>query len=303
MAQAISFDEVCSGNNWDRGADAVDPDAPPKPWPAAGQIVYIQDPNNYCLNMPNPKDPYLIETYWSKGMNPSFVQAEGHVQAFCVGDLTTGGIPFPPGAVKNLHIRKNQNLNGKAYHQITGKVDCDIMNMTCTTVNGDDGGQYDSVPYRNCGKEPYSGVDLTKNPGFTDYVEIGNFCMRTCVAGQVDGDPCTAKGDTLGCGTLTQGTDEYGEGFTMIDGDSAPVSFTPKTGTSPPKTRTATAAVTSLTSGSVAVSTLSGSSFQVSYTSIAPGPTGSAQKSSASGSPGTYIFALFFLLSRLCFFI
>ncbi|KAI8608692.1 hypothetical protein BC830DRAFT_1154259 [Chytriomyces sp. MP71] len=109
-------------------------------------MVYIHDPNNYCLNMPNPKDPYLIENYWSRRINPTFVDAEGHVQAFCVGELTPGGLPFPPGAVKSLHIRKNQSFNGKAYHQITGTIDCAIMNMTCS---GDDGGQYDSVPYRN----------------------------------------------------------------------------------------------------------------------------------------------------------
>ncbi|KAI8608693.1 hypothetical protein BC830DRAFT_1154260 [Chytriomyces sp. MP71] len=54
--------------------------------------------------------------------------------------------------------------------------------------------------------------------------------MRTCVAGQVDGDPCSAKGDTLGCGVLTQGTDDYSDGFTMTDGDGAPVSFKPTTG-------------------------------------------------------------------------
>ncbi|KAI8613814.1 hypothetical protein BC830DRAFT_1130379 [Chytriomyces sp. MP71] len=242
----------CHGDNWDRGVNALDPDAPPKPWPVAGQLVYIQDPNNYCINLPDPKDSYLIENWWSKGVNPTFVQAEGHVRSHCVGTLAPGALPMPPGAVKSLHIRKNQSLNGKAYHQLSGSLDCQILNMTCT---GDNGGQYDSVPYRNCGKEPYSGVDTTQNPGFADYVEIGGdgiVCMRACVSGQVDGDPCSAKGDTKGCGVLTQGTDDYGDGFTMIDGSGSPVSFSINT-VSPIKTSsiaTATALATSVASPS-----------------------------------------------------
>ena len=33
------------------------------------------------------------------------------------------------------------------------------------------GGQYDSVGYRQCGKEPYSGVDKKKHPKYKDYIE------------------------------------------------------------------------------------------------------------------------------------
>ncbi|KAJ3267354.1 hypothetical protein HDU77_000068 [Chytriomyces hyalinus] len=218
------MDPVCSGNNWDRG-EAPDPNAPHGPYPISGEQVYIQDPNNYCINLPNPDDPYLIDNFWNKGINPSFVDAEGHVRSFCVGALAPGALPMPVGAVTGAHVRTNQALNGKLYHQITGSLNCDVLRMSCV---GDNAGQYDSVPYRNCGKEPYSGVFEEKNPGFKDYVEIGGdfmFCMRTCVAGRIDGDPCSAKGDTLGCGVLTGGTMDTSEGFTL---NGAPFEVTTK---------------------------------------------------------------------------
>ncbi|KAJ3406243.1 hypothetical protein CcCBS67573_g02527 [Chytriomyces confervae] len=208
------MDPVCSGDNWDRG-DAPDPNAPQGPYPISGEQVYIQDPSNYCINLPNPDDQYLIDNYWSKGVNPSFVDAEGHVRSFCVGALAPGALPMPAGAVTGAHVLTNQDLNGKTYHQITGSLNCDVLKMSCV---GENSGQYDSVPYRNCGKEPYSGVFEEMNPGFNDYVEIGGdfmFCMRTCVAGRIDGDPCSAKGDTLGCEVLTGGTMDASEGFTL----------------------------------------------------------------------------------------
>ncbi|KAJ3236639.1 hypothetical protein HDU81_010603 [Chytriomyces hyalinus] len=272
-------DPVCSGDNWDRGTD-TDPNGPSGPFPLAGQQVYIQDPNNYCINLPNPNDPYLIETYYSKGIYPTFVQAEGYVQSFCVGFLAPGALPMPPGAVTGAHVRTNQSLNGKTYHQITGSLDCAVLKMTCT---GDNGGQYDSVPYRYCGKEPYSGVDETLNPGFADYVEIGGdstFCMRTCVKGQVQGDPCNAKDDTKGCGVLTGGTDDTSPGFTLngVPVDVTTTALVKSTGTTskPSALRTVVANVVLAPSQVAAASTRADpvTTLSIAFTSGAVGIAG-----------------------------
>ncbi|KAI8617248.1 hypothetical protein BC830DRAFT_1114502 [Chytriomyces sp. MP71] len=284
---AAAQDPVCSGNNWDRG-DAVDPDAPPKPWPVAGQQVYIQDPQNFCINLPNPNDQYLIDNYWSKGVNPTFVNAEGHVQAFCVGKLAPGALPMPDGAITSVHILKNQSKGGKAYHQITGGLNCQALKMNC---EGDNGGQYDSVPYRNCGKEPYSGVDETMNPGFSDYVEIGGsytYCMRTCVAGQIDGDPCTAKDDSLGCAVLMDGTDDYSSGFWMSDPNldgGKPVAWTMNTSAVASATSTSSAVVAPSSRSTTEVSTTAVTASSTTRPSSGPAPTSSPAPTGSSALP------------------
>jgi hypothetical protein len=82
----------------------------------------------------------------------------------------------------------------------------------------DVGGQYDAVSVRNCGKEPFSGVDPSRHPGMIEYVEqAGNglFCMRICEAGQQLEDPCNVKNDTAGC-HATMGV-VFREGFSLTD--------------------------------------------------------------------------------------
>jgi hypothetical protein len=151
-----------------------------------GQQVYIQDPLNYCLMGPDPNNFILKNGVYASGRLPTMLQGEGHSQAFCVGDyLTPGAFHYKPGAIRSAHVITNMRKNGKRYIQIAGVYDCAVAEINCTSsVPGayDDGGQYDSVPYVNCGKEPYSGVDTPKQgAGMVDYVlqaGAGIFCMR-----------------------------------------------------------------------------------------------------------------------------
>ncbi|KAJ3043211.1 hypothetical protein HDV00_005531 [Rhizophlyctis rosea] len=196
----------CELKNWNLGG-AVDPNAPPKPWPVAGEQVYIADELNFCLNLPNPDNAYLKYFYYSQGKKPSIVEAEGYIQSFCVGNYTTpGGKPMPKGGITAAHVENHlNNPNGKRYIQITGRMDCNVLNINCIgSAPGayDDGGQFDDVPFNNCGKEPYSGTDSSKHAGLVHYVEQagdGIFCMRICDGEQQLGDPCNVKNDTAGC--------------------------------------------------------------------------------------------------------
>jgi hypothetical protein len=197
--------QLCLDRNWDLGPDAKDECAPEGPYPIAGEQVYIDDPFNFCIALPNPDSPTLKELYYSKGLKPSIVQAEGYVRAFCAGDyMSPGALPLPEGAIRSAHVVRSVE-GGKAYSEIFGTMDCVRLGINCvSSVPGafDDGGQYDAVSYRNCGKSPYSGVDKVKHPDYVDYVEqAGNglFCMRVCVAGQQLTDPCNVKNDTVGC--------------------------------------------------------------------------------------------------------
>ena len=97
-------------------------------------------------------------------------------------------------------------------------MDCGLLGVNC---EGDNGGQYDAVSFRNCGKEPYSGVDKSKHPDFVDYTQqagSGIFCMRVCVAGQQKDDPCNVKDDTLGCYVTMGVTFQPGFSFTNAAG-------------------------------------------------------------------------------------
>ncbi|KAJ3017739.1 UNVERIFIED_CONTAM: hypothetical protein HDU68_011501 [Siphonaria sp. JEL0065] len=232
---AAPNDPVCSGDNWDRG-DEVDPLAPPGPYPVAGQQVYIKDT--------------LKQLYYSKGLKPTVVQAEGYVRSFCVGQSTPGSLPMPAGAITSAHVIKNYTKEGSFFMQITGHMNCDILNINC---QGDNGGQYDSVPYRNCGKEPYSGVNTGLNPTFENYVEQagdGIFCMRTCQVKQLtkyhvskgQGDPCNVKNDTAGC-EATMGFNSK-PGFTFLDVVSGTLTELPAPTTTTTTTKTATASST-----------------------------------------------------------
>ncbi|KAJ3195665.1 hypothetical protein HK101_011407, partial [Irineochytrium annulatum] len=186
---------LCKERNWNLGTDN-DPYAPPKPWPVSGQQVYIK---------PNPDSPYLKAAYYNQGFKPTVVGAEGFVQSFCQGSYhTPGARSMPSGAITAAHVIKD--FRGPVhYWQITGRMDCGVLGIDCVgSYPGayDDGGQYDGVSYRNCGKEPYSGVDSSQHPGLPQYVEQagdGIFCMRICAGGQGEGQPCNVKQDEAGC--------------------------------------------------------------------------------------------------------
>ncbi|KAJ3408910.1 hypothetical protein HDV05_004681 [Chytridiales sp. JEL 0842] len=255
---------VCEQLNWDLG-DAPDPNAPPGPYPVSGQQVYIQDPLNFCLILPSKTDPTLKSIFYDQGKFPTIVAGEGYVQSYCMGDyLTPGAVKIAPGGIRAAHVRKDFTRSGKRYWEITGRLDCDALQIDCVGSGVgvyDDGGQYDNVPYRNCGKEPYSGVDASKHPGLTYYNEqAGNgiFCMRVCEGGNQLGDPCNVKNDTAGC-VATMGMVDR-EGFSFLDmetGESRTfsVSLPPlKTTTTTPTTGAAGAAVTT-TAGPAGAST------------------------------------------------
>ncbi|KAJ3017738.1 UNVERIFIED_CONTAM: hypothetical protein HDU68_011500 [Siphonaria sp. JEL0065] len=264
-------DPVCSGDNWDRGNE-TDPDAPPGPYPVAGQQVYIQDTLNFCINLPNPDDPTLKELYYSKGLKPTIVQAEGYVRSFCVGEATPGSLPMPAGAITSAHVIRNYTLAGKHFMQITGFMNCDILNINC---QGDNGGQYDSVPFKNCGKEPYSGVDTKLNPTFENYVEQagdGIFCMRTCQGGLQLDDPCNVKNDTAGCEATMRFNSN--PGFTYFDvasGNLTEASAPPTATTTVATKSSARASQPGTTNATVAAQTASqsGGLQSVGYISLA----------------------------------
>ncbi|KAJ3017737.1 UNVERIFIED_CONTAM: hypothetical protein HDU68_011499 [Siphonaria sp. JEL0065] len=240
----------CSGDNWDRG-NVVDPNAPPGPYPVAGQQVYIKDNWNFCINLPNPDDPTMKQLYYDKGLKPTVVQAEGYVRSFCVGESTPGSLPMPVGAITSAHVIKNYTSEGKHYMQITGHMNCDVLNINC---QGDNGGQYDSVPYRNCGKEPYSGVDTKLNPTFENYVEQagdGIFCMRTCQGGLQLDDPCNVKNDTAGC-EATMGFNTK-PGFTFFDVATGSLTELPPSTTTSPSIRSTTTPTATSKSGAFQV--------------------------------------------------
>ncbi len=90
---------------------------------------------------------------------------------------------MPAGGIRSAHVIKGASKSGKRYIQISGTMDCEALGINCTSSAPgayDDGGQYDNVPFINCGKEPYSGVDASRHPGWPDYVEqAGNGMMTT----------------------------------------------------------------------------------------------------------------------------
>ncbi|KAJ3285222.1 hypothetical protein HK104_009592 [Borealophlyctis nickersoniae] len=246
---------LCELRNWDLG-DTPDPNAPPGPYPVKGEQVYIQDA--------------VKANYYDKGVPPTIVQAEGYVQSFCMGNyLAPGALPLPAGGVTAAHVIKNTGgPAGKRYWQITGRLNCQVLNITCTSSSPgafDDGGQYDDVAYRKCGKEPYSGVDASKHPGLAHYVEqAGNgiFCMRVCDGGQDVGDPCNPKNDTAGCVATMGFVDQDGFSFTdMGTGQTATFSVSlPASSATPTQSGGATSTSTSKVTSSPSPATATGAS-------------------------------------------
>ncbi|KAI9353564.1 hypothetical protein BDR26DRAFT_848806 [Obelidium mucronatum] len=227
ITSAYPDSAYCESKNWDLGENS-DPSPGLK---LDGQQVYIKDQFNFCINLPDPYSPFLQERF---GGRPTIVQAEGYVRAFCVGaNVPDGAVKMPEGAIISAHVVKNFGTDKKRYMQIWGKMNCNALNINCQqSYEGayDDGGQYDSVPYRNCGKEPYSGVhaylqgngDSKEGARFDKYVEQagdGVFCMRVCEGGMEESDPCNAKYDTKGC-KFTMGISDYSlmkDGYSFTD--------------------------------------------------------------------------------------
>ncbi|KAJ3020333.1 UNVERIFIED_CONTAM: hypothetical protein HDU68_010236 [Siphonaria sp. JEL0065] len=176
----------CRDRNWDLG-DEPDPDTPRGSIPVPGQQVYIKDA--------------VKNLFYDHGLLPNIVQGEGYVQSYCMGSyLSPGSLPIANGGIRSAHVTRNFTNDGANYVQIYGTMDCMALNINCTMSEKgayDDGGQYDAVPYRKCGKEPYSGVDPSKHDSsFLQYLEQagdGLYCMRVCQGGTSDGDPCNAK--------------------------------------------------------------------------------------------------------------
>jgi len=213
---ALPDAEECLRTGWDLG-DSVDPCAPEGPYPVEGQQVYIEDAVNFCIALPNPNSPTLQALVYDAGNLPKIVQGEGYIQAFCMGDyLPPGALPLNAGGVRSAHVNFGV-INDKRYVEISGYLDCGALNINCTqSYPGayDDGGQYDAVSHRQCGKSPYSGTDASRHPGMPEYNEqAGNglYCMRVCEPGQQREDPCNVKDDTLGC-VATMGV-VFREGF------------------------------------------------------------------------------------------
>ena len=256
-------ENVCKEKNFFLGTDAKDKCAPLGPVPVSGEQVFIQDAANFCLNLPDPDSPYLKNFVYAGGRLPTILDGEGHVRSFCMGSyLTPGALPMPAGGIRSAHVIKGVSKNGKKYIQISGTMDCAALGINCTASAPDaydDGGQYDTAPFINCGKEPYSGVDASKHPGMPEYVEqAGNglFCMRVCEAGTQQNDPCNVKDDTKGC-QYTMGITTFNTpGFDVFDQSTGQtqtfsVSLPPlKSTTSSATTKTATATGASATTTS-----------------------------------------------------
>ncbi|KAJ3152320.1 hypothetical protein HK101_001832 [Irineochytrium annulatum] len=286
----------CHELGWDLGP-SPDPYAPPKPWPVAGQRVYIKDVQNFCINLPDPHNEWLKKAFYDQGFVPSIVEAEGFVRSFCVGSyLPEGSLPMPVGGITAAHVT-HSTLNGHTYAQITGRMDCGVLNINCIGSHPnayDDGGQYDSVGYRNCGKEPYSGVDFPfptspNSPvkiNYTQYVEQagdGIFCMRVCTGGTGDGEPCNAKLDTAGCYVTMGFVDE--PGFST-DGVAVSVSLPPPSANTlggPRGIQTTTTTLPTTTGLSSALTTTAAS---VTVTSVGTDATGNKTVSTATSGSG-----------------
>jgi hypothetical protein len=132
--------------NWDLGAEAVDKCAPLGPYP--GQQVEL-------LHYATRSGQRISEkqNYYSKGLKPTIVQAEGYVRAFCSGEYKTpGALSLPKGGITSANVLQGTYPNGKDYMQISGFMNCDALNINCGTGLYDDGGQYAEV--NKAGPEP-----------------------------------------------------------------------------------------------------------------------------------------------------
>lgn len=80
-------EKKCAETNWNLGIP--DKCAPKGPYPVTNEQVYIQDPNNFCMLLPDPASPVLKAKYYNLGKLPTIVAGEGYVQSFCVGITNT----------------------------------------------------------------------------------------------------------------------------------------------------------------------------------------------------------------------
>ncbi|KAI9356207.1 hypothetical protein DFJ73DRAFT_758655 [Zopfochytrium polystomum] len=270
-------DGLCQKEGWHlTPPDDVDP-CKPDVIPLPGQQVYIQDQMNFCINLPNPDSIYLKQQgFYSNGKLPSIVQAEGYVQSYCFGSyLPAGSKPLPSGTIRSAHVIKNFTNTGTRYIQLWGTMDCGLAGVDC---NGD-GGQYDSVNFVSCGKEPYSGVDPSRSVNgvdpttFKEYIQqAGNgiFCMRICEGTNwQDGMPCDARKDEAGCYT-TMGITSFDDGFTYLDittGASSSTSVSLPKSSSSSTTSSSTKSNATVTSSSPTTASSSGTSASVSPSS------------------------------------
>ncbi|KAJ3065196.1 hypothetical protein HDU98_011416 [Podochytrium sp. JEL0797] len=244
----------CQANHWYFSTpDPCKPDTIPMP----GQQVYIKDELNFCINLPNPNSIILKNNFYNATPPalPTIAQGEGYVQSFCMGSyLTPGALPMPQNAIRSAHVVQKYAPAFGLYYQIWGTMDCDSLNINCTmSAPGayDNGGQYDDGAYKSCGKEPYSGVDSTANPGMVHYIVKagdGEFCMRVCEAGaNVVGGPCDHTKDKVGCSSFMQVSFTDGFSFTGASGVVTTTStfLPPSTATTAPSTGAASPGATS----------------------------------------------------------
>ncbi|KAJ3163899.1 hypothetical protein HK101_000574 [Irineochytrium annulatum] len=169
-------------------AGAVDPEAPPKPWPATRQRVSATE---FCILLPDLETTYFEDQYISRGIPVSLANDDGFLRSFCMGDyLPEGSVAFPIGAVTSAHVSTEQKMNGVTYIKMVGTLDCGRLgNLNCG---------YGPVPYDQCGKEPYSGPDPAIHANATQYLQMMSglaFSLHICVGGAaVDGEPCYNPG-------------------------------------------------------------------------------------------------------------
>ena len=121
----------CQAKNWYLGPNAKDKCAPLGPVPVSGQQVYIQDPVNFCLLLPDENSPFLKREYYSQNRKPTILAGEGYVQSFCMGSYRTpGAFAMKPGAIRSAHVSYG-TISGKSYVQIYGTMDCTAAEIDC----------------------------------------------------------------------------------------------------------------------------------------------------------------------------
>ena len=91
LSMTFPDEKECFQKNWFLGNDAKDSCAPPGPYPIPGQQVYIQDPANFCMILPDSNSTILKNNYYSMGMLPTIVAGEGYAQSYCMGSYMTPG--------------------------------------------------------------------------------------------------------------------------------------------------------------------------------------------------------------------
>ncbi|KAI9348938.1 hypothetical protein DFJ73DRAFT_960097 [Zopfochytrium polystomum] len=253
---------ICQGTFHNSGSD---PCKPPDSSLSSGillnQMVYIKDPENFCILLPNDQSKYLTHWYYGGNGNsnpPSIVQAEGFVQSFCAGSyMPSKSRAMPSGGVRSAHVVVNFTTTGARFIQISGTMDCGVLNINCQQSSPgayDDGGQSGDGIYcmRVC-EGPDSSYDLGDPLG-------GH--ARTLA-------PCDSSQDTQGCEFWNANT---GDGFDLVDVVAG--TTTTYSVSLPPVTST-TSKAASATGASATVTSAAGTA--------SAGATASSTKSGAGG--------------------